>query len=206
MFLSVNLKRITHHLQYIIVFRLFSESGPSDTRFTAWAQEYFQKRVNIASSVTHKHRLNPQTPVIPGPKPFKIWFYCFQKKYGHHVFQNNEVLELRCLLPALSFKACLSDDIEVQTYLELAACTSGKPPSVLKGICRFKANISSHTGNIFSSESLTKIMLNCMLHLLQQHGFVVEGAFNQMKTNLPHREFKSKREKIQDCYATRILY
>lgn len=58
--------------------------------------------------------------------------------------------------------------------VEFTASTSGKAPSMLGGIYRFQNNIWSHPEDAFCRDAL--VYFSKTVHLLQQHGFVVEAS------------------------------
>lgn len=60
--------------------------------------------------------------------------------------------------------------------MEWVTCTSVKAPLMLKGTYRFWSNIRGHPSNIFFRDVpvyFSKTMPSHILHVLQQHGFVV---------------------------------
>jgi len=78
----------------------------------------------------------------------------------------------------LEIAAWAKEHLQKSLSVNTAHCAI-KAPSMLKGLYRFQSNICSHPDDVFFREGLacfSRTKLNHILHLFQQHGFVVEES------------------------------
>lgn len=75
--------------------------------------------------------------------------------------------------------------VGVLVHMAWAASTSGKVPSIQKGIFRFYSNMSSHSGDVSFRKDLAFSNITMPNHLLH-HGFVGEGSGSSSVTHWKH--------------------